>query len=122
MAEKTMTIAMKFDATIAMLQGAEVEGFTIDQAIEFLADRKVKATRKSTSERKVKPETQACRDAVQGFLAEVEGEFANKDVVAALEGAYSSQAVAAALRFFKAEGAIVEVETEKKGSKLFSLA
>lgn len=110
-----ITIAQKFAATIAIMEGQEPEiEFSAADAVEFLNDRMAKATRIVTP-RATKPETVEFRNAVASLVAEMEGEFKTKDIVAAT--GESSQKCSAALRYLVGEGVLAEVPAGESKSK-----
>lgn len=111
MAEKKITIAEKFAATIALFEGAEPEiEWGPADAVEFLKDRAEKAKSKPR-ERKVKPEVAEFRERVAEFMAGAEAPVTAKEVGAAL--GESTQKASAALRFLVAEGEVVAHDGEK---------
>lgn len=111
MAEKKITIAEKFAATIAILEGREPEiEWGAIEAVEFLEDRAEKAKSKPR-ERKVKPEIAEFREAVAKFLDGQDEPVPAKAVGEAL-GA-STQKASAALRALVAEGRVAAHEGEK---------
>lgn len=121
MAEKKITIAEKFAATIALFEGAEpeIEWDPVD-AVEFLKDRAEKAKSKPR-ERKVKPEVTEFRERVAEWLAEAEAPVTAKEVGAAL--GESTQKASAALRFLVAEGEVVAHDGEKaRDAKTYEIA
>lgn len=121
MAEKKITIAEKFAATIALFEGAEPEiEWGPADAIEFLKDRAEKAKSKPR-ERKVKPEVAEFRAAVAEFIAGQAEPVTAKEVGAALNE--STQKASAALRFLVAEGEVVAHDGEKaRDAKTYEMA
>lgn len=121
MAEKKITIAEKFAATIAILEGREPEiAWDAVDAVEFLEDRAEKAKSKPR-ERKVKPEVTEFRAAVAEFLAGTEAPVTAKEVGAAL--GESTQKASAALRFLVGEGKVVAHDGEKaRDAKTYEVA
>ena len=120
MAEK-ITIAQKFAATIAILEGyaPEIEFSTAD-AIAFLEDRAEKAKSKPRVS-KPKPETIEFRKNVTDYMKTQTGAMTAKMVAEAL-GA-SAQKASAALRFLANEGVLTVIEGEKaKDAKSYQLA
>ena len=111
MAEKKITIAEKFAATIAILEGRppEIE-FDAADAVEFLNDRAEKAKSKPR-ERKTKPEVLEFRAAVVDFLVDQEEPVTAKTVGAALNE--STQKASAALRALMKEGNVIAHDGEK---------
>lgn len=111
MAEKKITVAEKFAATIAILEGREPEiAWGLAEAVEFLADRAEKAKGKPRAH-KVKPETAEFRERVAEFLEGQEAPVTAKEVGAAL--GESTQKASAALRFLVGEGVAVAHDGEK---------
>ena len=121
MAEKKITIAEKFAATIALFEGTEPEiEWDPADAVEFLKDRAEKAKSKPR-ERKVKPEVAEFRERVAEWLAEAEAPVTAKEVGAAL--GESTQKASAALRFLVAEGEVVAHDGEKaRDAKTYEIA
>ena len=121
MAEKKITIAEKFAATIAILEGTEPEiEFDAVDAVEFLKDRAEKAKSKPR-ERKVKPETAKFREDVGEFVLHQPEPVTAKIVAEAL--GVSTQKASAALRFLAAEGEIVAHDGEKaRDAKTYEIA
>ena len=121
MAEKKITIAEKFAATIAILEGAEPEiEFDAVDAVEFLKDRAEKAKSKPR-ERKVKPETAKFREDVGEFVLHQPEPVTAKIVAEAL--GVSTQKASAALRFLVAEGEVVAHDGEKaRDAKTYEIA
>lgn len=116
-----ITIAEKFAATIAILEGAEpaIE-FDTAAAIAFLEDRAEKAKSKPRA-RKANPEVAEFRAAVATFMSEAEGAMTAKEVATALE--VSTQKASAALRFLAGEGVLTVIEGEKaKDAKSYKMA
>ncbi len=121
MAEKKITIAEKFAATIAILEGREpeIEWDAVD-AVEFLEDRAEKAKSKPR-ERKVKPEVAEFRERVAEFL-DTQEDFVTAKVVAEALGV-STQKASAALRALVAEGKAVARDGEKaRDAKTYEVA
>lgn len=121
MTEKKITIAEKFAATIAILEGAEPEiEFNAADAVEFLQDRAEKAKSKPR-ERKVKPEVAEFRARVAEFMAGQGEPVTAKEVGAAL--GESTQKASAALRFLVAEGNVIAHDGEKaRDAKTYEIA
>ena len=110
MAEK-ITVAQKFAATIAILEGAEPEiEFDVLDAIAFLEDRAEKAKSKPR-ERKVNADVEEFRACVASFLGEQDAPVTAKTVAEAL--GVSTQKASAALRFLTEQGAAVATAGEK---------
>jgi len=121
MAEKKITIAEKFAATIAILEGREPEiAWEPADAVEFLADRAEKAKSKPR-ERKVKPEVIEFRNAIVEFLAGQAEPVTAKAVGAALNE--STQKAGAHLRALVSEGRVIAHEGEKaRDAKTYEVA
>ena len=121
MAEKKITIAEKFAATIALFEGVEPEiEWGPADAVEFLKDRAEKVKSKPR-ERKVKPEVIEFRKAIVEFLAGAEAPVTAKTVAEAL--GVSSQKAGAHLRALVAEGEIVAHDGEKaRDAKTYEVA
>jgi len=120
MAEK-ITIAEKFAATIAILEGREPEiAFDAIDAVEFLQDRAEKAKSKPR-ERKVKPEVIEFRKAIVEFLEGQPEPVTAKTVGAAL--GESTQKAGAHLRALVAEGEVVAYDGKKaRDAKTYEVA
>ena len=121
MAEKKITVAEKFAATIAILEGAEPEiAWEVNDAIEFLMDRAEKAKSKPRAH-KTKPETIEFRAAVAQFLEGQDAPMTAKEVGAAL--GESTQKASAALRFLVNEGMAIAHNGEKaRDAKTYEIA
>ena len=121
MAEKKITIAEKFAATIAILEGREPEiEFDAIDAVAFLEDRAEKAKSKPR-ERKVKPEVAEFRDHVAEFLANEGEPVTAKHVGEAL--VVSTQKASAALRALVADGRAIAHDGEKaRDAKTYEIA
>ena len=121
MAEKKITIAEKFAATVAILEGREPEiEWGAADAVVFLEDRAEKAKSKPRA-RKVKPEIAEFREAVAGFVAGQAEPVTAKEVGAAL--GESTQKASAALRFLVAEGEVIAHDGEKaRDAKTYEIA
>lgn len=120
MAEK-ITIAEKFAATIAILEGREPEiAFDAIDAVEFLQDRAEKAKSKPR-ERKVKPEVVEFRAAMAGLLVGADAPMTAKEVGAAL--GVSTQKAGAHLRALVAEGEVIAHDGERaRDAKTYEIA
>ena len=121
MAEKKITIAEKFAATIALFEGAEPEiEWGPADAVEFLKDRAEKAKSKPR-ERKVKPEVIEFRKAIVEFLEGQDAPVTAKVVGAAL--GESTQKAGAHLRALVAEGEVIAHDGEKaRDAKTYEVA
>ena len=120
MAEK-ITIAEKFAATIAILEGREPEiAFDAIDAVEFLQDRAEKAKSKPR-ERKVKPEVAEFREHVAEFLDGKDEPVTAKTVAEAF--GVSTQKASAALRALVAESTAIAHDGEKaRDAKTYEIA
>ena len=108
-----ITVAQKFAATIAILEGEtpEIEFSTAD-AVAFLEDRAEKAkSKKKSSPRAPKPETVEFRNKVKDFMEFQTEPTAAKTVAEELN--VSTQKASAALRFLATEGVLEVVEGGK---------
>lgn len=125
MAEKTITLAMKFLATVDLLEGREpqaIPGFTVADAKEFLLDREAKTHSKSKSTTKAapKPEDVELDKAILSFLAENRMAYAAKAVGEAM--GVSSQKASARLRGLVKQGLVIKIEGERKGASAYVIA
>ena len=125
MSEK-ITIAEKFAATIAILEGTEPAiDFDTADAIAFLEDRAEKAKSKLRAH-KVKAETEEFRSAVATFMSETSEGMTAKQVAEALSDEtvkVSTQKASAALRFLAGEGILTVTEGAKaKDAKTYAMA
>ena len=121
MAEKKITVAEKFAATIALFEGVEPEiAWDAADAVEFLKDRAEKAKGKPRAH-KAKPETVEFRERVAEFMAGQAEPMTAKEVGAAL--GESTQKASAALRFLAGEGAVIAHDGEKaRDPKTYEIA
>ena len=121
MAEKKITVAEKFAATIALFEGVEPEiAWDAADAVEFLRDRAEKAKGKPRAH-KTKPETIEFRAAVAQFLEGQDAPMTAKEVGAAL--GESTQKASAALRFLVNEGMAIAHNGEKaRDAKTYEIA
>ena len=111
MTEKKITIAEKFAATIAILEGREPEiEFNAVDAVEFLEDRAEKAKGKPRAH-KTNPEVLEFRAAVADFMSDTVEPVTAKDVATAV--GESTQKTSAALRALVAEGVVEAHDGEK---------
>lgn len=120
MAEK-ITLAQKFAATIAILEGEtpEIE-FTVADAVAFIEDRAEKAKAKPRA-KTVDPEKDAFRKAVATFLAEQTEPVTAKMAAEALD--VSTQKASAALRMLAEDGiANVIVGAKARDPKAYVIA
>ena len=121
MAEKKITVAEKFAATIALFEGVEPEiAWDAADAVEFLKDRAEKAKGKPRAH-KAKPETVEFRERVAEFMAGQAEPMTAKEVGAAL--GESTQKASAALRFLAGEGVVIAHDGEKaRDPKTYEIA
>lgn len=120
--EVNATIADKFDMVIEALTEAEITEVNGIDLIEFLNDRKEKATRKSGTKTE-KPENADIRTAIIEYLGTVEKtriSDVTKGVNDILGTEYTSNKVSAQMTKLKNEGTVVR-EVDKKIA-YFSLA
>ena len=120
--EVNVTIANKFDMVIAALTKAEITEVNGIDLIEFLNDRKEKATRKSGTKAE-KPENADIRTAIVEYLGTVNKariSDVTKGVNDILDTEYTSNKVSAQMTKLKNDGTVVR-EVEKKIA-YFSLA
>lgn len=113
--EVNVTIADKFDMVIAALTEAEVTEVNGIDLIEFLTDRKEKATRKSGTKTE-KPENADIRGAIIEYLGTVDKariSDVTKGVNDILGTDYTSNKVSAQMTKLKNDLAVVR-EVEKK--------
>ena len=120
--EVKVTVAEKFDMVIEALTNAEVTEVDGIDLIEFLNDRKEKATRKSGTKTE-KPENAEIRTSIIEYLGTVEKariSDVTKGVNDILDTEYTSNKVSAQMTKLKNDGTVVR-EVEKKIA-YFSLA
>ena len=120
--EVKVTVADKFDMVIEALTNAEVTEVNGIDLIEFLNDRKDKATRKSGTKAE-KPENADIRTAILEYLGTVDKariSDVTKGVNDILDTEYTSNKVSAQMTKLKNDGTVVR-EVEKKIA-YFSLA
>ena len=122
-----MTIATKFDETIKVLAG-EPSQFSVDDAIEFLNDRKAKAVAKAGSKKETarQVENEGLKVAILDALADAdEGltvtEILSTDAVAGFEteSPLTNQRVTAVLRLMKEKDGTVRKDKVGKAMKYF---
>lgn len=120
--EVKVTVAQKFDMVIEALTKAEITEVNGIDLIEFLNDRKEKATRKSGTKAE-KPENAEIRTSIIEYLGTVEKariSDVTKGVNDILGIEYTSNKVSAQMTKLKNDGTVVR-EVEKKIA-YFSLA
>ena len=113
--EVKVTVAQKFDMVIKALTEAEVTEVDGIDLVEFLNDRKEKATRKATTKAE-KPENADIRGAILNYLVGgVKARISDitKGVNEALGTDYTSNKVSAQMTKLKNEGTVVRT-VEKK--------
>ena len=113
--EVKVTVADKFDMVIKALENAEVTEVNGIDLIEFLNDRKDKATRKSGTKAE-KPENADIRTAIVEYLGTVDKariSDVTKGVNDILDTEYTSNKVSAQMTKLKNDLAVVR-EVEKK--------
>lgn len=113
--ERGFTVADKFDKVIKALTEAGITEYDDFDLIEFLNDRKEKATRKSGTKTE-KPENADIRTAIIGYLGTVEKariSDVTKGVNDILGTEYTSNKVSAQMTKLKNDGTVVR-EVEKK--------
>ena len=113
--EVKVTVAQKFDMVIEALTNAEVTEVDGIDLIEFLNDRKEKATRKATTKAE-KPENADIRGAILNYLVGgVKARISDitKGVNEALGTDYTSNKVSAQMTKLKNDGLVIR-EVEKK--------
>ena len=113
--EVKVTVADKFDMVIEALANAEVTEVNGIDLIEFLTDRKDKATRKSGTKAE-KPENADIRNAIIEFLDTVDNariSVVTKGVNDILGTDYTSNKVSAQMTKLKNEGTVVRTVDKK---------
>lgn len=121
MAERKITVAEKFAATIALFEGVEPEiEWNAADAVEFLKDRAEKAKGKPRVH-KAKPETVEFRARVAEWVEGQNAPVTAKETGAAL--GESTQMASAALRFLVKEGVVIAHDGEKaRDPKTYEIA
>ena len=117
-----VTVAEKFDMVIEALTNADVTEVNGIDLIEFLTDRKDKATHKSGTKAE-KPENAEIRNAILEYLDTVDNariSVVTKGVNDILSTEYTSNKVSAQMTKLKNEGTVVR--TVEKKIAYFSLA
>lgn len=120
--EVKVTVAQKFDMVIKALTDAQVTEIDGINLVEFLNDRKEKATRKSATKTE-KPENAGIREAIMAYLGSVDKariSDVTKNINELLDTDYTSNKVSAQMTKLKNDG-LVTREVEKKIA-YFSLA
>lgn len=120
--EVKVTVAQKFDMVIKALTDAQVTEIDGINLVEFLNDRKEKATRKGATKTE-KPENAGIREAIMTYLGSVDKariSDVTKGINELLDADYTSNKVSAQMTKLKNNG-LVTREVEKKIA-YFSLA
>ena len=120
--EVKVTVAQKFDMVIKALTDAQVTEIDGINLVEFLNDRKEKATRKGATKTE-KPENAGIREAIMAYLGSVDKariSDVTKNINELLDTNYTSNKVSAQMTKLKNDG-LVTREVEKKIA-YFSLA
>lgn len=120
--EVKVTVAQKFDMVIKALTDAQVTEIDGINLVEFLNDRKEKATRKGATKTE-KPENAGIREAIMAYLGSVDKariSDVTKNINELLDTDYTSNKVSAQMTKLKNDG-LVTREVEKKIA-YFSLA
>lgn len=120
--EVKVTVAQKFDMVIKALTDAQVTEINGINLVEFLNDRKEKATRKGATKTE-KPENAGIREAIMAYLGSVDKariSDVTKNINELLDTDYTSNKVSAQMTKLKNDG-LVTREVEKKIA-YFSLA
>ena len=113
-------VADKFDGVIALLNGEPTE-FTVEQAVEFLLDRKAKHTAKANGERKptkTQVENEGIKERILDALRNSDLPMNVADIMESV-GLDSNQKTTALLTQLK--NAEVVVRTEVKGKAYYAL-
>ena len=122
-----MTIATKFDETIKVLSG-EPSQFSVEDAIEFLNDRKAKAVAKAGSKKETarQVENESLKSAILSTLKDAENgmtvtELLSADAVADFEteSPLTNQRVTAVLRLMITNDGSVRKEKVGKAMRYF---
>lgn len=120
--EVKVTVAQKFDMVIKALTDSQVTEIDGINLVEFLNDRKEKATRKGATKTE-KPENAGIREAIMAYLGSVDKariSDVTKNINELLDTDYTSNKVSAQMTKLKNDG-LVTREVEKKIA-YFSLA
>lgn len=128
MDKNKMTIVEMYDATMALLNGESVDGFTIEDAVAFLDGRKEQTIKKNaktnSGERKLTPtqiENEKYKDTIVAILQGSAEPMAMADIRKAdpILSAMSTQKIGGLLTRLKAEG--VATYDTVKGRNLWKL-
>lgn len=123
MADKTITLAMKFQATVDLLEGREpqaIPGFTVADAKAFLLEREAKTHSKSKSKAAPKPEDIELDKAILSFLAQDEAVYTAKAVGEAM--GVSTQKASARLRGLVKQDLAIKIEGNGKRANVYVIA
>lgn len=123
MADKTITLAMKFQATVDLLEGREpqaIPGFTVADAKAFLLEREAKTHSKSKSKAAPKPEDIELDKAILSFLAQDGAAYTAKAVGEAM--GVSTQKASARLRGLVKQDLAIKIEGDGKGANAYVIA
>lgn len=123
MADKTITLAMKFQATVDLLEGREpqaIPGFTVADAKAFLLEREAKTHSKSKTKAEPKPEDIELDKAILSFLAQDGAAYTAKAVGEAM--GVSTQKASARLRGLVKQDLAIKIEGDGKGANAYVIA
>lgn len=123
MADKTITLAMKFQATVDLLEGREpqaIPGFTVADAKAFLLEREAMTHSKSKTKAEPKPEDIELDKAILSFLAQDGAAYTAKAVGEAM--GVSTQKASARLRGLVKQDLVVKIEGYSKGANAYVIA
>ena len=123
MADKTITLAMKFQATVDLLEGREpqaIPGFTVADAKAFLLERETKTHSKSKTKAAPKPEDIELDKAILSFLAQDGAAYTAKTVGEAM--GVSTQKASARLRGLVKQDLVIKIEGDGKGANAYVIA
>lgn len=123
MADKTITLAMKFQATVDLLEGREpqaIPGFTVADAKAFLLEREAKTHSKSKTKAAPKPEDIELDKAILSFLAQDGAAYTAKAVGEAM--GVSTQKASARLRGLAKQDLVIKIEGDGKGANAYVIA
>lgn len=123
MADKTITLAMKFQATVDLLEGREpqaIPGFTVADAKAFLLEREAMTHSKSKTKAEPKPEDIELDKAILSFLAQDGAAYTAKAVGEAM--GVSTQKASARLRGLVKQDLVIKIENYGKGANAYVIA
>ena len=124
MADKTITLAMKFQATVDLLEGREpqaIPGFTVADAKAFLLEREAKTHSKSKTKAAPKPEDIELDKAILSFLAQDGAAAYTAKAVGEAMGV-STQKASARLRGLVKQDLVIKIEGDGKGANAYVIA